>query len=260
MSVSKDNKSILHLPVLVFLVLLFPTKIWAQKSISDSAISVSHIDITYSFQLPGGDLASRFGYFHGIGGGFFYKAKNNLEYGAEGVFIFGNQIRERTIIDNLLTSTSTILDRDGNAADLLVSLRGWQIRGSIGKVFSMGKPNDNSGLLVRIGVGMMQHKMRVEDRQVNTPQLAWPYQKGYDRMTNGLMLSQFVGYQLFSNKKLINIYAGIELNESFTQNRRAYNFTEKRKDSDKRFDSSIGFKFGWMIPIYKRAPKDFYFD
>ena len=232
----------------------------AQKSISDSVISISHIDFMYALQTPSGDLADRFGFFHGIGGGFFHKGKNNFEYGGGVTFLFGTQIRERTIIDNLLTQNSTILDSDGRAANLLVSMRGWQVRVNIGKVFSLNKPNPNSGILVRAGIGFMQHKIRVEDRQVNTPQLAWPYQKGYDRLTNGVMFTQFIGYQIYSNTKLVNFYAGIEFNEAFTKNRRLYNFSEKRQDTDARFDSSVGFKFGWMIPIYKRAPKAFYYE
>ena len=52
----------------------------------------------------------------------------------------------------------------------------------------------------------------------------------------------------------------LSLMRHLQKNRRAYNFSEKRQDTDARFDSSIGFKFGWMIPIYKRAPKDFYFE
>ncbi len=240
--------------------LSFFSQSFAQKSISDSAISVSHIDFNYSFQIPSGDLANRFGFFHGVGGGYFFKTKSNYEFGADAIFLFGNQIRERTIIDNLLTSTNTVLDRDGNAADLLVSLRGWQVRANVGKVFSFGKPNDNSGIIARLGIGMMQHKMRVEDRQVNTPQLAWPYQRGYDRMTNGFLCSQFVGYQIFSNTKLVNFYVGLEFNQAFTQNRRPYNFSEKREDNSSRFDASTGIKVGWMIPIYKRAPKEFYFQ
>ncbi|MFQ3325982.1 MAG: hypothetical protein ACI8YC_000616, partial [Salibacteraceae bacterium] len=50
----------------------------AQKSISDSVISISHIDFMYALQIPSGDLADRFGFFHGIGGGFFHKGKNNF--------------------------------------------------------------------------------------------------------------------------------------------------------------------------------------
>tara|TARA_B100000497_G_C7623276_1_gene374507 strand:+ start:229 stop:1011 length:783 start_codon:yes stop_codon:yes gene_type:complete len=253
-------KYLLKLVFCLLLLIAVASKTKAQKSISDSSISVSHIDFMYSLQIPSADLADRFGFFHGIGGGFFYKASNNFEYGGGATFLFGNQLRERSIIDNLLTQNSTILDSDGRAANLLVSMRGWQVRGNIGKVFSFNRPNPNSGVLVRLGIGFMQHKIRVEDRQVNTPQLAWPYQKGYDRLSNGLMLTQFVGYQIYSNTKLVNFYAGIEFNEAFTKNRRAYNFSEKRQDTDARFDSSIGFKFGWMIPIYKRAPKDFYFE
>lgn len=244
----------------LFLLFGIGINVKGQKSISDSTINVSHIDFMYSLQIPSGDLANRFGFFHGIGTGYFFKGKNNFEFGGDATFLFGNQIRERTIIDNLLTQSSNVLDADGRAANLLVSMRGWQFRGNFGKVISFNKPNLNSGVLIRFGIGFMQHKIRVEDRQVNTPQLAWPYQKGYDRLTNGLMLSQFLGYQIYSNTKLLNFYAGFEFNEAFTKNRRPYNFSEKRQDTDSRIDGSVAFKFGWMIPIYKRAPKDFYFE
>lgn len=232
----------------------------AQKSISDSAISVSHIDVMYSYQIPNGDLANRFGNFHGIGLGFYFKGKNNIEYGGGGTFLFGNKVRESSVYENLLTSSGNVLDRDGSPANILITLRGWQFRGSVGKVFSFGKPNPNSGVMLRVGMGMMQHKIRIEDTQVNTPQIAWPYQQGYDRLTNGLMLSQFIGYQIFSNSKMVNFYTGIEFNEAFTKNRRPYNFSEKRQDTDPRFDGSVAIKVGWMIPIYKRAPKEFYYQ
>ena len=79
-------------------------------------------------------------------------------------------------------------------------------------------------------------------------------------MTNGFMLTQFLGYQYFSGSRLVNFYFGVELNEGFTKNRRAYNFSEKRKDDESRVDISVGFKVGWVIPMYRKAPKEFYYN
>lgn len=253
------NKIIYKIAIILVLISAFDKDVKAQVSITDSAITLSHIDVNYTFNLPGGDLISRFGYFHGIGGGFFVKDKNNFEYGVDGAFLFGNQLKNLSMIDNLLTEAGTIINQDGEFADILASMRGVQARATIGKVITWNVPNPNSGILIRLGVGFWQHKYRIEDKNTNTPQLAWPYQKGYDRLTNGLMLSQMVAYQFFSNSRLLNFYVGVEVNEGFTKNRRPYNFSEKRRDDTARLDVATSFKVGWMIPIYKRAPQEFYY-
>jgi hypothetical protein len=82
----------------------------------------------------------------------------------------------------------------------------------------------------------------------------------YDRLTNGLCLSQFLGYTNFSNSRRINFYAGLEFMEGFTKNRRNYNFDTAMKDDASRLDFFLGFKLGWIIPLYKKVPKEYYYD
>ena len=47
-----------------------------------------------------------------------------------------------------------------------------------------------------------------------------------------------------------------------TKNRRTINFDEPDVpvSTELRLDVQVGFKLGWVIPIYKRQPKDFYFN
>lgn len=231
----------------------------AQKSIKDSTIIIPHFDLVYSMQFPGGDLVERFGLFNTIGGAFYVKDKKGFVYGFDGQFQFGNQVKENTVT-NLQTSNGTIINRDGSYAAMRFFMRGFRFTGQFGKVFNVLSPNPNSGIKVLVGAGFWQHRIRVDDQQTRTPQIKFPYQKGYDRMSNGFMLTQFVGYQFFSNSRLVNFYVGMEFNEGFTQNRRAYNFNEKRKDDSPRTDFSYGFKLGWVVPFYKKAPRDFYYN
>lgn len=253
-----NSVTVLFKTCLIFALLIIGVAGSAQMSVKDSAIVIPHFDVVYSMQFPSADLADRFDFFNTIGGAFYVKDRKGFVYGFDGQYQFGNRVKELTI-DNLITENGNVINADGEYSALKLFMRGFRFSAQFGKVFKLASPNPNSGLKILIGAGFWQHRIRVEDIQLNTPQIKFPYQKGYDRMTNGFMLTQFIGYQFFSNSRLVNFYAGFEFNEGFTQNRRAYNFSEKKKDDSPRFDMSYGFKVGWVIPFYKRAPKDFYY-
>ncbi len=46
--------------------------------------------------------------------------------------------------------------------------------------------------------------------------------------------------------------------QAFTQNRRGYNFDLMQADHKKRLDLLSSVKAGIFIPLYKKAPNDFY--
>tara|TARA_B100000508_G_scaffold69636_1_gene54411 strand:- start:46412 stop:47182 length:771 start_codon:yes stop_codon:yes gene_type:complete len=252
-------KNILHSFVFILLMLGMVNSGSAQKSIRDSAIIIPHIDLVYSFQLPAGDLVNRFGFYHTIGGAFYVKDRKGFVYGFDGQVQFGDQLKEDPIT-NFTTSNNQVINGDGNYATMKGSMRGFRFTGQFGKVFNILSPNPNSGLKVIVGAGFWQHRIRVEDTENKVAQVKFPYQNGYDRMTNGFMLTEFVGYQFFSESRLVNFYFGVEFNQGFTKNRRKYNFSEKRRDDRSRLDLSYGFKLGWVIPMYRRAPKEFYYN
>jgi hypothetical protein len=81
--------------------------------------------------------------------------------------------------------------------------------------------------------------------------------KGYDRLTGGLAITGFAGYLYLSENKLANFYAGFEYNQGFTNGLRGYQYDKMSSDNLKRNDIQIGFRAGWILPLYKRL-KEFY--
>jgi len=111
-------------------------------------------------------------------------------------FIFGSTIKYDSLFHLIKTSGDYIIDGDGMYADVRTYQRGYTLMGKAGKIFSIFNDNPNSGLLVMIGGGFMQHKIRIENPGNTVPQLKGDYKKGYDKLTNGPALSQFIGLWL----------------------------------------------------------------
>ncbi|MFM7016968.1 MAG: hypothetical protein ACKOX3_11645 [Bacteroidota bacterium] len=245
---------------LLVLVLVFFgwTKINAQSSVKDSIIKCVLVSPNVSFQIPGGDLAKRFGNNSTVGVSVGIKTAHNWLFSLEGNFLFGSKIKETTIFSGLTVDGGYIVGSDGLYADIRVYERGYTAFGNVGKIFPYKGPNPNCGILVQAGVGFLQHKIRIEDKKKTVPALRGDYLSGYDRLTNGIAAKQFVGYQYLGNKRLVNFFGGFEFIEGFTSGKRTYNFSSGIADNSKRFDLFMGIKVGWVMPFYKQAPEKFY--
>jgi hypothetical protein len=231
----------------------------AQNSIKDSTILLSMIHFDIGYQIPGGDLKNRFGSNTAAGAGFHIKNKSNLVFGIEGAFIFGNKVKNKnSIYEGIRGADGSVISQEGKLANILIFERGYQFHVDFGKIFSFKKPNPNSGILLRAGIGFMEHKIRIESRQDKIPQLEDEYLEGYDKLTNGILFHQLVAYQYYGNTRFANFYAGFEFSEALTKSRRNFDFDLMKKDDRKRTDILYGIRFGWVIPIYKSKPSDFY--
>ena len=104
--------------------------------------------------------------------------------------------------------------------------------------------------------------MKIETQDQVIPQLELNYRRGYDRLTVGPNLHQFVGYTFLSNGGFYNFYGGLYAQEGFTKNQRTifYDQPNTPVPTNTRLDIQIGFRLGWYIPFYKRMPKDYYID
>lgn len=231
----------------------------AQEAIKDSKQFIPGFSGNFSYELPGGDLADRYGGNGNVGGSFFVKTKNNFVYMLEGGFIFGNSINEDSLFHLIKTHNNYIIDGDGMYADVRTYERGYTILVKAGKVFPVFNDNPNSGLLLMIGGGFLQHKIRIENAGNTVPQLKDDYKKAYDKLTYGPALSQFIGYSHFSDNRLYNYRIGFEFTQAFTQARRNYDFDIMGKDTKKRLDLLYGLKVCWMIPFNRRKPAEFYY-
>lgn len=232
----------------------------SQESIKDSSINLPMAKISYALQFPGGNLSERFGINSNIGLDFCYKTKNNLVGGVLAGFIFGNNVKETSMLDGLKTEKGYIINAHGEAGYYAIFERGFHITAYGGYFLDLLGPNPNSGFMGKFGFGFLRHKIRIDDEKNDIPQLQDDYLKGYDRLTFGGHLYQYLGYQYLSNSRFLNFYGGIEFYEGFTQGRRDYQVDLTGPYHEKRFDFLFGVRVGWILPLYKRAPREYYYD
>ncbi|MBK7870546.1 MAG: hypothetical protein IPJ74_07625 [Saprospiraceae bacterium] len=244
----------------LFLFLLYGKAFFAQVSDLNKGNGLL-FSVGLGAQLPGGDLTDRFGPNLNVGGSLdFITQESNFIFGFNGYYLFGTDIKE-DVIAALRTPEGQIIGNDKSYADIQLRERGFYIGGSVGKLFTLSEKNARAGLRVTLGAGLLQHKIRIQDDPFRAvPQLFDDYKKGYDRLTNGLALHQFIGYQVLSTDKHTNFYIGLELTQGFTQNRRDFNFDTQMQDTSKRLDLLFGVKAAWILPFYiGKAASEIYY-
>lgn len=232
---------------------LWSTICFSQRN-SINTYSVITFNTTYGIHLPEGDLSKRFGNNFSLGGGLdFITEKKNFIFGLKGNNLFGNTVKEDVLI-SLRDSDGFILGSVGAGqatyAEVLLRERGFYAGGHIGKLFTLSNKNKRAGIRLTFGAGLLQHKVRIQDETNTADQLKGEFIKGYDQLSNGLAFEQFIGYQQLNRKTGINFFAGVELTEAFTKNRRSINFATQSKDDTSRFDVLLGFRVGWLFSFY----------
>ncbi len=205
--------------------------------------------ICYARHFPLKDMALRFGGNNSIGISANYKFNRNinLQLGFDG--LFGSKVYENTAIDSIIGGIGEMIDNKGNLAVLHMYERGYDWHINVGKVFPISRMQLNSGILLSVGLGFIQHKIKYVYPKNTLPQLDNNYVKGYDRLTNGLMYRGFAGYQQITNNGYFNFYAGIEYLYGITYNRRAINYDTRVHDFTRRKDILIGPKIGILIKL-----------
>ncbi|NLA23524.1 MAG: hypothetical protein GX879_01015, partial [Bacteroidales bacterium] len=214
----------------------------------------------YAYQIPEGDLAEKYGQNSMVGLGVTFKTKFNLMIGGEISYLFGNTIkRDSTILDGLRSSNGEIINEYGEYAKIICSQRGFYTGINLGYLIPIGKPNKNSGIVLKVGSGLLQHHIRIENKDNNAPQVLGDYKKGYDRLTNGLANKYFIGYQHLSNNKWLNFSCGFEFYQAWTKNRRDFNFDTMSRDETLYHEYLYSIRAAWILPVYYRSPDKFYY-
>lgn len=233
----------------------------AQFNVKDSVSRIWYFSPQISVQFPQGDLKDRFFTNTAISFGVNRKSASNWLLGAELGYMFAEKVRnEDQILSNITTSEGYVIDQTGVFANIYFRQRGFHASFKGGKLFPLWFNNPNSGVLVLGSLGMLQHKIRIENYENTAPQLQGDYIKGYDKLTNGPAASLYIGYLHFSNSRLTNFSLGVEYLYAATRSRRDYDYVLMGKDETLRNDQLISIRFAWAIPVYNRAPKEFYYN
>ena len=219
----------------------------------DNEGSVFTINIDYGFHLPAGDLVDRFGASNSVGGGIDFISKNNLIFGLQAYANFGNEVKQNPFAslapdplnDRLLPTAN------GEVTTVQLKQRGQYYGIHFGKLFGIMPNNPRSGIRLTLGGGYMQHKIRVQDDpQAFIAVIAGDYKSGWDKLTSGMAITGFLGWQLLSLNRRVNFSAGIEYTHGLTQGQREFDFELGGPDNAERVDVMLGVRLRWSLPIY----------
>lgn len=227
--------------------------------------SVPFFSVNYGVNFPAADLNERFGFFNAVGVNVGYKTTSNWQISVDGGALFGNKVNSLQPVQHILNQDSLINGSSGELAQYSIIMRGLSIGATVQKIITINKSIPNSGILLQLGTGYLQHKIRYDDIQSQVPQFQGEYVKLIDRLTGGIYLNQAIGYQYFSNNRLVNFKAVFEMTEGFTKPLRSYNLNaENPTESNGRLDFFYSLKFTWVLPFFKKSTtkrKDqYYYD
>jgi hypothetical protein len=238
--------------------IMFANTAVAIRNPKDSVMAVSLVGLSYGYQIPQNDLKNRFYNNSTVGLNFYRKTKRNLIFGVDWSLMFAQKVKEQDMFLGVLNSDGFLIDENGQNSSVRLYQRGHFFNAKLGKIIPIGKPNKNSGLLILLNGGWLQHKIKIEDLGNLTPALKDDYKKGYDRLRGGLSIGFFAGYIFMSDNRYFNFFGGIEGYYANTQSLRSWDFQKMRFDDAKYSDALLGLKFGIILPLYKRATNAFY--
>lgn len=206
------------------------------------------VNFALGTHLPKRDLAKRFGQDGNLGMGLEWMSEGyNFIIGVSGSYLFGQKVNEDPLAI-LRTPEGDIIANDQTLASVFLRQRGFYIGGHLGRLFSIA--SDRSGIRITAGAGMLSHKIRLQDDNRSVPMLSGDYIKGFDRLTRGFTLHQFIGWQHLAKNRRANWFVGIDMMQGFTRNVRSWDYNDMRRHDESRRDFRFGMVIGWTLPFY----------
>ena len=214
---------------------------------------------SYNYQVPFGKLSKRFGKNSSVGFSFLKERNNNIFYGLESNYLFGNNVKDTNIFDNIATSNGSLIDGNGQYANVNLMERGFDVYLIGGYAYHL-KEKDLSGIYLSFGIGFIQHKIFIDTKSQNIPQLEEEYKQGYDKLTNGISTKWEASYKYYSKNGRLQVFGGINLTMAYTKNRRPYIFNEMLYTQDEMsWDNLFGVNIGVIIPVHRRNEEKFHY-
>ncbi len=217
------------------------------------------IHLGYGPQTAQADLANRFSGSWGLELGVDKMAKgSSWSYGVFGQYIFGSEVLE-DVLAGLRAGDGIIIGNQRDPADIQLRMRAYFGGLRAAKTFPIGD-NKRTGIKVGLGAGWMEHRIRIQNDPVQSVnQLVGPYRAGYDRLSAGPALYQFLGFQQLSANGLLNFHIGAEIFQGFTSAQRDFDFATAGSLQEQRFDVLAGLRVGFIITLYRGEGREIFY-
>ncbi len=227
-----------------------------KKTARDGKSKAVLAHFTLGGHLPAGDLSKRFGVNGSLGAGTEFITRQNLFFGLEGAFLFGSKVKEDPLTI-LRTPSGGIIGNNRTIASIRLQERGMYIGATLGKIVTFSEKR--AGLRLSIGGGWAQHRIRLLDDSRSVVQIRDDYKKGYDRLTGGPAIQQFIGWQHVGYGRDMSWMLGFEFNQAFTNTLRDWDFSSVRKLDESRVDLRFGVRLAWTLPFYTGYAEEIYY-
>ena len=212
-----------------------------------------------NYQIPSGFFAELFKNNPSIGTSFFVEKENHFFYGIEANYLFGNNIKnESLILSNITNKDGSIIASDGYYANINFSRSGLSSNIFAGYAIHLNKTN-LSGVYFSFGIGYVNQKILIDTKNENIPQLNEEYKKGYDSASDGIYGKLSINYKHYSKKGGIQISTGLFNSFARVKRLNSYLFNDNVNDDSLHFGSQFGFNFGLIIPILKINQEEFHY-
>jgi hypothetical protein len=207
------------------------------------------LDFSFGVQTPMANMRDNFKTNLNIAGKINFFTPKHYIFALQGEYIYSDNICT-DVVSNLRNPDGLIVDKMGTPSNIALGQRGFFIGASIAKLFIFN-PNKRrrAGLETRLTFGYLQHKIRLKVPGTDMVQIQGDYRHGYDRLTAGFAMQQYVGYRYMSPNRLINYFIGVDFLQGFTHNLRGYNFNERKVDTGLKIDMLLGIRAGLAIPF-----------
>jgi len=209
------------------------------------------IEPSYGVSIPEGDMKKRFGINHNGFLEVLYCVGENVTVGGAFNVLFGEDVREDTILDFLKTSHGFIIDQNGKPGEYSIGEHGYYVRCGFGMLFLFGNPL----WMLHAGLsgGYIWHKIRIENVSGQIPQLREPFIWGYDRLSGGPALTLSLSIMHFHPYSIVRVRGGVEATIARTKNLRGYVYDARMYDGGTRTDVLITMRIGWIIAFSRKS-------
>lgn len=248
---------------IIFICLVYIFKLQAQKDQDVLPVKTNpgFINIfSYGIDFPGGGMAEKYGTNLRFGmSSSFYFENSNISVGICGSYMLGQTVKNDPIF-NLRSADGYVISTGGLHNSMKISQRGLALGAYFSKIFPFKPDRIRTGIRVDIGCYYLAHWTNFNDEFGDVPQLVGDYRKGYDRMTGGFALKEFIGYQYLDQESRISFIAGFEFFQAKTKNLRYHTYDTAGIDNTSSLDLLYGVKAGWILPIYiEKSPEEIYY-
>jgi len=199
-----------------------------------------------------------------------YKWQSGWLAGLDGDIWFGlsgdNLTNRVERMGSVFNPGETAMAVDGEDGVITAYNRALSLRPTVGRIIPLLPKNPNSGLLLRASAGWFMQKT-IFYQDFNHPQvyqLSGDYEKLYDHLRHGVMLTEGLGFVFMSNyMTYANFKVELTVSECWSWSTRPYTIDNvmglNGKDRSRYFDLLYGLRLTWMFPFTGKTTYDYYY-